>query len=163
MKRLIAICSIITTLFLFTGTSLAFTTPEVSYNHGVVTGMIISDNGLTLEGKYGLTSEIALIGEFGDYFSRIGGKYQVGPSLALVAGITEDSPFLGINGARMITNDLTGVYEVDLSTYGHDLSVHYDLGVKLDLDNQVDLRAGLDGFIGNEHFTGLKIGVGYKF
>ncbi|GAB6138408.1 hypothetical protein [Halanaerobaculum tunisiense] len=163
MKKLVTIYSIITILVLFTGTSLASTSPQVLTNHGVVTGMIISDNGVTLEGKYGLTPKTALIGKIGGPFTRIGGKYQIDSNFALVAGITDDSPFLGINGARIIDNELTGIYEFDLSTAREDLVVHYDLGIKLNLDNQVDLRAGLKGMIGDQYSPGLKIGAGYKF
>ncbi|WP_018249633.1 hypothetical protein [Orenia marismortui] len=147
----------------FSGVSFALNSPVVVQDHGVITGMIISDNGLRLTGEYGLTSQLALIGTAGDPINRIGVKYEIDPNFAIVGGVTEDSPFIGINGSRKLHKDIVGLYEFDLSMRRDDLSLLYELGIKLNLDNNVDLRAGVIDFVEHSHFPSLEVGIGYKF
>ncbi len=145
------------------GTVFALTTPEIVQDHGVITGMVVSSDGLKLDGEYGLTPEVALIGTIGDSYTRIGGKYQFDRALAILGGFTEDSPFIGINASRVIKKDLIGICEFDLLENDDDLSLFYELGVKLNLEDGIDLRGGLIGFIDNEDSLQLELGVGYKF
>jgi opacity protein-like surface antigen len=165
IKRLVAVLLIAIFIAGFSGISYALNSPGVVQNHGVITGMLVSDYGLKLSGEYGLTPKLALIGTMGDPISRLGAKYEINNNFALLGGVTENSPFIGINGSHKINNDITGVYELNLSERRSDLSLMYELGLKINLDTKVDLRAGILGLIEDDHyhFHTLEVGVGYKF
>ncbi|PRX27676.1 outer membrane protein with beta-barrel domain [Orenia metallireducens] len=165
IKKLVAVILVAVFTVGFAGVGYALTSPQVGQNHGVITGMLVSDHGLKLSGEYGLTPKLALMGTMGDPISRLGVKYELDGNFALVGGVTESSPFIGINGSHQFNSDITGIYEFDLSARRSDLSLMYELGLKINLDAKVDLRAGILGFIEDDHhhFHTLEVGVGYKF
>ncbi len=157
------LCISLVVLFLASSSCWALNTPGVVENHGAITALITSDAGLTLGAEYGLTPQFALMGEVGGPATRIGGKYEVASDLALLIGITDESPFLGINGSHALASDLTGIYEFNLSSRGSNLSLLYKLGGSLDIDQNLALRAGLVGYLSEDNFPNLQLGIGYKF
>ena len=157
------LCFSLAILFLVSSPGWALNTPGVVEDHGVITALITSDAGLTLGAEYGLTSQFALMGEVNGPTTRIGGKYEVASDLALLMGVTDDSPFLGINGSYSLDPDLTGIYEFNLSSRHNDLSVLYKFGGSLAIDQNLALRAGLVGFLTEDNFPDLQLGIGYKF
>jgi len=165
IKRLVAVILVAVFTVGFSGISYALNSPGVVQNHGAITGILVSDHGLKLSGEYGLTPQLALIGTMGDPISRLGVKYEVNGNFALLGGITDSSPFIGINGSHKINSDISGLYEFDLSSRRSDLSLMYELGLKINLDAKVDLRAGVLGFIEDSyhHYHTLEVGIGYNF
>lgn len=140
----------------------ALNTAEIREDSGTVTGFI-TNQGLTISGDYGINNQWAMIAKFGTPLTRLGAKYQLQSNLSLLMGLTENSPFFGVNGDHQFTRDLTGVYEVSLSAPRQEPSLFYELGFILDIEQEVDLRAGIAGFIESGSFPYLQLGVGYQF
>ena len=163
MKKINVLLLIIMIFVSLTGVANALNTPGVSTNHGVITGMLVSGTGVKITGEYGFDTQLAIIGTVGDPYTRLGAKYQVDNNLAVLAGVTDDSPFFGVNGSRFIRNRLFGIYDVDVLKKDSDLALFYELGVKVDLQSNVDLRAGLIGFTTDDDFPELELGIAYKF
>ncbi len=163
MKREVIFILTVLLVIVMAGQALALTDPFVAKDHGVVTGMIVSSDGLSITGEYGLKRDLAVIATLGDPITRLGVKYELGNTYSLVGGLTENSPFIGLNGAYALADDVTSIYELDLAVPGSELSLMYELGVKIDIDQAVDLRAGILGFVENNRFPHLQVGVGYQF
>lgn len=164
MKKVLFILLTVSTLMLLPTIALGINSPAVSANHGVVTGMFISDIGLSLGAEYGFTTEWGATLRIWEDAWKIGAKYELGPNLAAVGGIFDENPFLGVNGSFGINQSFQGLYEVDLYMAGGDFMAMYEAGVKLNLAKSIDLRGGLLGFLGggaSDLF--FQLGLGYRF
>lgn len=163
MKKTSSVLLLALVLLLIPTVSLGLNTPTVSEGHGVIIGAFVSDHGLNLGAEYGITPEFGVTALFGG-FTKIGIKYELNPSLALVGGAFDSNPFLGLNGSFGLSKDLLGLYEVDLSMAGGDFQLIYSVGAKLRLAKKVDLRAGVMGYaIGSDTKPHLALGIGYQF
>ncbi|MCK8824111.1 hypothetical protein [Fuchsiella alkaliacetigena] len=160
MKKLSLALVMILIISLFSGTALALHSPGVLSNGGVVSGMIVGGDDLSLGGEYGLTNELAVIGNVGAY-NRLGLKYQFQNNAALLGGFMEGSSFIGLNGARSVKSDLLAIGEVNL-LIDDDVDFVYKLGARYNLDHQLDLRVGMTGKI-DAGMPDLMIGVGYRY
>lgn len=140
-----------------------FFTPSVSQGHGVGCALIVSDGKFQIGGEYGLTNELAVSATLGEQI-KIGLKYELDPSLAILAGVADSSPFIGVNAATSLSKGLSGLGEVDFTINDSKLNFLYNLGLKYNLPKNFDLRGGLLGEIGGGNSQLLfALGVGYKF
>lgn len=160
MKRMMLVALVASLVILVSGTTFALNSPAVSQGHGVVTGMFVGSD-LSLGFEYGLTSEIAVIGNFG-HQTRFGAKYELRSNLAVVGGMDQGgAPFITLNGSRGIDRNLLGMGELGVRMSGSKFIPVYELGVAYKLDRNFDIRGGLIGE--NLDFPRLQIGVGYGF
>ena len=160
MKKWTLIVAIILSLSLFSSPTLALHSPGVVSNGGVVTGMIVGGDSLSLGAEYGLTNELGLLGSAGAY-NRLGLKYQFQNNVALLGGFMEGSSFIGLNGARVVKSDLLAIGEINM-LIDDEVDFVYRLGARYNLDHQLDLRAGLIGKV-DAGVPDLMIGVGYHY
>ena len=143
--------------------ALGFFTPSVTNGHGAGCALIVSDGKFQIGGEYGLTNELAVSAALGEQI-KIGLKYELDPSLALLAGIADSSPYIGVNGATSLNRDLSGIGEIDFTINDSKFNLLYNLGLKYNLPKNFDLRGGLLGDIGGGNSQLLfALGVGYKF
>lgn len=164
MKKVSLILSVVCILLLLPATALGINSPTVSANHGVVTGMFISDIGLSLGAEYGFTQELAALLRIWEDAWKIGVKYELNPNLAVVGGIFDEDPYLGVNGSFGINQNFQGLYEADLYMESGDFKAMYELGVKLNLAKSIDIRGGLLGFLGGDDSDlYFQLGLGYRF
>ncbi|MCK8827356.1 hypothetical protein MWH25_06315 [Natroniella acetigena] len=163
MKKDFLILLLVGCLITFSQTAWALSGPTVRAEQGSMTAMLISDNGFSLGGEYGLNSELGLTAKVGTSFDRLGIKYQLDNNLALLAGVAGSDPFVGINGQRGLSNEVLGIYELNLTTRRGDLSVLYDVGVSTSLNHNLDLRAGFIGRLDERSSINLQLGVGHRF
>lgn len=164
MKKALFVLLSVSVLLLLPTIALGINSPAVSANHGVVTGMFISDIGLSLGVEYGFTREWGATLRIWEDAWKIGAKYELAPNLAVVGGIFDKDPYLGVNGSFEINRNFQGLYEVDLYMAGGDFMAMYEAGVKLNLAKSIDLRGGLMGFLGggaSDLF--FQLGLGYRF
>ncbi|MCK8816901.1 hypothetical protein MWH28_05875 [Natroniella sulfidigena] len=163
MKKQFLVLLLVGLLFSSSGTAWALSGPTVRAEQGSMTAMLISDHGFSLGGEYGLNSEIGLTAKVGTSFDRLGVKYQLDSNLALLAGLADSDPFVGINGQQGLSNEVVGLYELNLTTRGGDLSLLYDVGVSTSLNHNLDLRAGFIGHLDDRSSINLQLGVGHRF
>ena len=140
-----------------------FFSPAVANGHGVVTALVVSDNNFQVGGEYGFTNELAITAVLGSRM-MVGLKYELDSTLALVAGVTDSSPYIGANTLAPLRKDLAGIGELDFTVKNNSIVLFYNLGLKFNLSHDFDLRGGLLGEIGGGK-SGLLfgLGVGYKF
>ena len=170
MKRSVLVIICLLAIFAISGNVMAMNTPVVVKNHGVVTWRMLGGDGIVLGVEYGFTPKLALAADFGSGNQKLGLKYEVNNSFALLGGIDDSSAaYLGINGGKPINNSLTGLYEISLSSQGEDFALMYKLGGKVNLrrafdinSGNVDLRGGLVG-TGTDDFPEITVGIGYSF
>ena len=163
MKRTMLACLVLVSILFISGTVFALNEPLVMEGHGVVTGLYVVEVGMNISVEYGITPELAVLIEVRAGESRIGGKYEVQPNLAVIAGIYDSSPFIGINGSKFLTNKLNGVFEADIVLDTEDVYFNYQIGGIYPLGRGIDLRAGLIGTLKAEDTPELQFGVGYNF
>lgn len=162
--RQVKIWSLVAVLFiLVSGNALALNSPAVSQHHGAIYGMFVSDHGLMVGGDFGLTSQLALIGNVGGPVDRLGIKYETNPNLAVTGGVMGSSAFMGLNGSFGLDRNVQGLYEVALVAGRYDVGMFYEFGVKVNLDSHLDVRGGLIGTVFNAHYPHLQLGLGYRF
>lgn len=149
---------------LLPATALGINSPAVSANHGVVTGMFISDIGLSLGVEYGFTQEWGALLRIWKDAWKLGAKYELNPNMAIVGGIFDENPYLGVNGSFDINKNFQGLYEADLYMASGKFTALYELGVKFDLAKSIDIRGGILGFLGgNNSDLHFQLGLGYRF
>ncbi|NLY90523.1 MAG: hypothetical protein GX081_02810 [Firmicutes bacterium] len=141
-KSLIVGCLVIS-LLLVPQAALALTTADVRVNGGETTLMFVGDRGLQLETEYGITSEVGLSVAIREDWTRIGAKYEIDSSLALLLGAVNNAPFLGANISMPLDDYMEVVGDLSLSLASNRLTVLFELGMVFDLINNVDLRGGL--------------------
>lgn len=164
MKRTMLVCLVVVSILFMSGTVFALSGPLVIEGHGVITGLYVVDDEVKIGVEYGITPELAILVELRGAESKIGGKYELKPNLAVIAGIYDSSPFIGINGSRLLTRKLNGIFEADIVLETEEIFFKYQIGGRYSLRNKIDLRAGLIGTInGVEDTPKLQIGVGYHF
>lgn len=139
-----------------------FSTPSVAKNHGVFYGLIASDSEIILGGEFGFTNELAVAAALEDQV-KVGVKYELDSSLAILGGILGSSPFIGLNGATALSQDLTGLAELDFTIDNNQVNFIYNLGLKYNLSQNIDLRGGLRGKIGGGNRVLFALGAGYRF
>ena len=168
MKKAGTILLVITLIFILTSSVFATNSPAVVKNHGVISGYLIStgNNEISLNGEFGITDKLAIIGSLGDHpMSRLGVKYEVKPVLAMTGGffLNKQTPFFGINGATPLTNKLLGTAELDITMPNGNLSFVYDMGLIYDLPDNMSIRGGITGDTANDYSPYFKLGLGYGF
>jgi len=164
VKKVLVLFLTVSVLMLFPTGALGINSPAVSKNHGVITGMFISDLGLSVGAEFGFTRELGITLRIWEDAARIGVKYELQPNLAIVGGILDKDPYLGINGSFGINRNFQGLYEADLYMSGGDFMTLYELGVKFNLVDSIDLRGGLMGFLGGDNSDlYFQLGLGYRF
>ncbi|WP_408956508.1 hypothetical protein [Natroniella sp. ANB-PHB2] len=163
MKKGLLVFLLVCCLITFSQAAWALSGPTVRAEQGSMNAMLISDHGFSLGGDYGLNSELGLTAKVGTSFTRLGIKYQFDNNLALLAGLADSDPFVGINGQRGLTNELLGLYELNLTTRRGNLSLMYDLGVRTNLNQKLDLKAGFIGYLDDRSSINLQLGVGHRF
>lgn len=160
MKKMMMIGLVVTLVLLVSSTTFALNSPSVSRSHGVVTGMFVGTR-VSLGFEYGLTSEIAVIGNFG-HLTRFGAKYELRPTLALVGAMDHNGyPYIGLNGARSFDRNLLGMGEFGVFMTGNNITPVFELGARYKLDRNLDLRGGV--ISEDLEFPHLQIGIGYNF
>ena len=172
MKKILVVLFTLIFVFTFSVVSFGLTTPTVTVNHGVVTGMIVSSpyNGVMIGAEYGIITDLAIDGEFGNNLTKLGVKYELNPSIALTGGIlalgngASTDPYIGVNAGSAINKDFMVLGELDLSSVGGQFIVMYEAGVKYNIIKQLDIRGGVLGATGNgTGNTSFELGVAYKF
>lgn len=140
-----------------------YSTPSVSKGHGVFYGMLTSDSHIMIGGEFGFTNNLAVAAVL-EKDIKLALKYEVSPSLALLGGIADSSPFIGLNGAAALNRDLTGMGEIDFTVKNSKVNFLYNVGLKYNLAKNLDLRGGLHGSVGDgESQVSFGLGVGVKF
>jgi len=162
MKKTILILLMGVVMLSIPASAWGFTTPSVSQNHGVVYGLIASDSNIVLGGEFGFSNELAVCAALEDKV-KIGLKYELKPSLAILGGIIDSSPFIGLNGATALSKDLSGMAELDFTIKSSKVNFIYNLGLKYNLPRNIDLRGGLRGIFGEGNQVLFALGVGYRF
>ncbi len=152
-------------LAVFAVSAWGLNTPAVSQGHGVITGRFVSDYGLFIGGEYGITREMAVQVELAPKsLTKVGLKYQTAPHLAVTGGILGSSVFFGLNGSTALTNELTGIAELDVTMADDRVKLLYEVGARFNIDRKLDIRGGLMGFVSDKAgMPVFQIGVGYKF
>lgn len=164
VKKVFLILSVVSMLMLLPATALGINSPAVSTNHGAVTGMFISDIGLSIGAEYGFTGEWGAHLRIWEDAWKIGAKFELNPNLAIVGGVFDENPYLGVNGSFGINRNFQGLYEADLYMESGDFMALYELGVKLNLAKGIDIRGGLLGFLGGgDSDLYFQLGLGYRF
>lgn len=163
MKHVKVVVFVAALFLLVSGNALALNHPAVLQHHGSIYGMFVSDHGLMIGGDFGLTSQLALIGNVGAPVDRVGIKYETSPTLAVTGGLMDSAAFVGLNGAFGLDRNVQGLYEVALVAGHSNVGMYYEFGVKVNLDSHVDVRGGLIGTIYNHHYPHLQLGMGYRF
>ncbi len=170
-KRKISVIAL-TVLFFFTFSFSVSALPaaEVTSGSGHLSAQLVfgTDNGdgFNIGGQYGIWQELALFGETGDPYTRLGGKYQFHENFAAGGGyILDESIFLGLSTQYNIWEDLDAVGELNLAVSPDDesLSVFYDVGVQYDLPENIDLRISLTDLLYDDQGIRTKIGFGFNF
>ncbi|NLW55057.1 MAG: autotransporter outer membrane beta-barrel domain-containing protein [Firmicutes bacterium] len=163
MKKTILILLVCLFILSLPTSAWGFFSPAVSEGHGVVNALIVSDSNFQIGGEYGFTNELAVLAVLGPQM-KLGLKYELDPSLAILAGVADSSPFIGVNALAPLAKGFAGIGEVDFTVKDSKIVLLYNLGLKFNLSQNFDLRGGLLGDIGggkSELLFGL--GVGYKF
>lgn len=167
MKKLLVSVLVLALFILGSTAAWGLNSPEVLPEQGSLTLRYANDYGVIAGGSYGFADKLAVTADLGeDDFTRISLKYGVSPTLALEAGLFgsgSSRAFLGINGAAVISQDLKGILQLDLSVEDNELTSLYELGLILNLDDHLDLRGGFIGELGDESTTNLQLGLGYRF
>lgn len=162
----------LTILFVLTFSLSASASPtaEVSSGSGHLSAQLVfgTDNGdaFNIGGQYGIWQELAIFGEIGDPYTRLGGKYQFHEYFAAGGGyILDETIFLGLSGQYNILEDIEAVAEINLavSPGNESLSLFYDLGIIYDLPENIDLRISLTDLLYDEQGVRAKIGFGFNF
>jgi outer membrane autotransporter protein len=94
---------------------------------------------------------------------KIGLKYELNSSVAILGGMIESSPYIGLNGATALSKDLAGMGELDFTINNSKVNFVYNLGLKYNLPQNIDLRGGLRGNLGEGNQVLFALGIGYKF
>ena len=162
MKKSVTVLLLGLLLLSIPASAWGFTTPTVTKNHGVLYALIASDSQFVLGGEFGFTDELAVSAALEDKI-KVGVKYELDSSLAILGGIAESSPFIGLNAATALNQDLAGMGELDFTISGSKINFIYNLGLKYNLPQNIDLRGGLRGKIGSGNQVSFALGVGYKF
>ena len=128
----------------------ALTVPSVTQEKGTVGGTIIfGGGGLDVDWNYGLSDELGVKLELGlDGGYELGVKYELNQTAAVVGGVFNNFPYIGIMGSAVLGNNLSGLGEFSVIA-ASDVVFHYELGFKHNLDKQLALRFGLLGFADN--------------
>lgn len=162
MKKTILILLMGLILALIPASAWGFTTPSISKNHGVIYGLIASDSEIVLGGEFGFSNQLAVCAALENKV-KIGLKYELNSSLAILGGIIDSSPYIGLNGATFLSKDLSGLGELDFTINNSKVNFIYNLGLKYNLPQNIDLRGGLRGNLGDGNRVLFALGVGYKF
>lgn len=161
-----AIVFLVVFLLMIPTAAMGLNSPSVSEGHGVITGMFVTNTGLVLGAEFGLSSDLAIFGNYAFINQpKLGLKYELNPTLALTGGVigfSPMSPFLGINAAAVLGKNLSALGEVDFTMAGNTFIFMYEAGLKYNLARQLDIRAGL---LGSTAGSGVdfQLGIGYKF
>ncbi|HHT49547.1 MAG TPA: hypothetical protein GXZ98_09680 [Firmicutes bacterium] len=162
MKKTILILLMALIMISIPASAWGFTTPSISKNHGVFYGLIASDSKIAIGGEFGFTNELAVCAALEDKV-KIGLKYELNSSVAILGGMIESSPYIGLNGATALSKDLAGMGELDFTINNSKVNFVYNLGLKYNLPQNIDLRGGLRGNLGEGNQVLFALGIGYKF
>lgn len=163
MKQVKIVVFVAVLFVLVSGSAFALNHPSVSQHHGTIYGMVVTDHGLSLGGEFGLTSQLAVIANFGESIDRLGIKYETNPNLAVTGGLMGSAAFVGLNGAFGLDRNVQGLYEVALVAGNYNVGLYYEFGAKVNLDSHLDIRGGIIGTVFNAHYPHLQLGMGYRF
>lgn len=161
MTFLVTIFLVITPIAAF-----GLNTPGVIERQGSVTGRYVGNVGYLFGVEYGILTDIAVLADAGaNDYSRVGIKFQLNPDMALIGGIVQSKPFVGVNFGRALNEDLIGIAEVDVyNTSSNRLAFDYEAGVKFTLTPQLDLRGGIFGTVTETTtINRYQLGMGFSF
>lgn len=172
MKKLLIVLLALTLVVTLSVTAFGLTTPSVVKGHGVVSGMLTTGSGnssFVIGAEFGVIKDLAVGASIGNDITKVYGKYELNPSVALVGGVisaaSTTNPFLGVNGGMNINRDLAVLGELDACSISGQFVFLYELGAKYNITKQLDIRGGLMGGFGNGYSSdiSLELGVGFKF
>ena len=163
MRKTVLILLVALMLLALPASAWGYNTPAVSKGHGVVYGMFTSDSHILIGGEYGFTPDLAIAAAL-EKDIKIALKYELSPSLAILGGVTDSSPFIGLNGGTALSRDFYGMGEVDFTVNNSKVNFLYNLGLKYNLAKNLDLRGGLHGNVGDgQSQVSFGLGVGLKY
>ncbi len=164
MRKVSLFCLVFAMLVLISVPTYALNTPMVTEGHGVILGMFVGGNNIMLGGEFGFTPDIGFTGRVGANGLKLAGKYEINPSSGVLAGFYNSVPFVGVNGAASLANNVTGIYELDVTMQGAGLGIIYEVGARYKLSQLVDIRGGLIGSINSSvEVPAVELGLGYHF
>ena len=163
MRKTVLIFLVGLMLLVLPASAWGYSTPSVSKGHGVFYGLITSDSHIMVGGEYGFTPDLAIAAAFEEKI-KIALKYELSPSLAILGGVIDSSPFIGLNGGTSLSRDLSGMGEIDFTVNNSKVNFLYIAGLKYNLAKNLDLRGGLHGNVGDgQSQVSFGLGVGLKF
>lgn len=166
MKKGVLICLVLSLTVLMSLPALAINGPGVAADHGVLVGLFVSNGDVVFGGEYGFTPRLGITGKLGSGGGfKLAGKYEIKPSLAVLAGVIEsDKPFIGINGGKWINHELSLLGELDVAMTKSGVEFLYEVGARYRLSREIDLRGGFLGTIEKDfNAPAFQLGLGYHF
>lgn len=163
MKKFVSAAIILLALLTLVQPARALLTPDTGVLQGYLTASLVPGgaSGFSVSGQLGLWENLAVFGQLGDPYKRLGGKVQINPWLAVTGGyLIERSIFLGINLQRKLLEELTGAADLALAAPLEEAALAYELGFIYQLPENLDARISLQGLSRNYNF---KLGFGYNF
>ena len=118
-------------------------TADVQAQGGETTLMFIGDKGLQLATEYGISSQLGFSVAIRNDSTRVGAKYEIDSSLALLLGTINNAPYLGANISMPIDEYMGVIGDLSLSLASNRLTALFELGMVFDLADNLDLRGGL--------------------
>ncbi len=163
MKKSLFAVVILLMLLLLVQPADALLTPDTEAFQGYLTASLVPGgaSGFAVSGQLGLWESLAVFGQLGDPYNRLGGKVQLNPYLALTAGyLINRSIFLGINLQRKLAEKFTGAADLALAAPLEEAALAYELGLIYQMPENLDVRISLQGLARDYN---LKLGLGYNF
>lgn len=165
MKKNQLMLLILIALLIATAPVSALNSPQVGSNQGVVTVFFVSPTVFAFGFEYGFNDNFALCIDYITPFSRLGIKYQLLQTTALLGGINlTGQTYLGLNFSNWLTANLELILEANVLVQKK-IVFPYELGVRAVIGNNLDFRGGFFGNIAFDQLQmpKLKVGLGYNF